>query len=128
MPITILDLGPDIVAMRMDGRTERHDIDAAFAAWDRAIAGGGAFRVYAEVHSFSGISFEALARDIKLGFQRLDTVSRIERAAVVTDIEWMKKAAQLQDRAMRNIDIRVFAMAEMEQARNWIREPAAPAT
>lgn len=128
MPITILDLGPDIVAMRMDGKTERHDIDAAFAEWDRAIAGGGAFRVYAEVHSFSGISFEALARDVKLGFQRLDTVSRIERAAVVTDIDWMKTATQLQDKAMRSIAIRVFSMAEMEQARSWIQEPAAPAT
>ena len=35
MPITILDLGPDIVAMRMDGRTERHDIDAAYLYRDR---------------------------------------------------------------------------------------------
>ena len=60
--------------------------------------------------------------------ERLDTVSRIERAAVVTDIDWMKTATQLQDKAMRSIAIRVFSMAEMEQARSWIQEPAAPAT
>jgi hypothetical protein len=124
MPITILDLGPRIVAYRLDGRIEKSDVDRSFEAFDRALAAPDSIRLYAEVESFSGIGVDALLRDFRLGIQRIGALSRIERAAVVSDVDWINRIARIEDHVFRGIDIRIFAPEDAAQARSWVESPA----
>jgi hypothetical protein len=119
--IDILDLGLNVIAYRVDGRVDSADIDRLFEEIDVRLATGGKFRVYVEVPSISGISLDALLKDVRLGLQRLDVLRRIEKAALVTDNQWLRMAAMIDDRVLRGVHIRVFRLAEQVEARTWIQ-------
>lgn len=119
--LSLLDLGPDVLAYRAEGKLERADIDRVFAEVDRKLESGDGIRVYGEVRSLSGISLDALWRDLRLSLQRWNAISKIEKAALVTDLEWLRKAAVWEDRAFRGIEIRTFPLSEEAEARAWVR-------
>ncbi len=119
--ISILDLGLNVIAYRVEGRVESADIDRVFEEIDVRLATGEKFRVYLEVPSISGISLDALLKDIRLGLQRLDVLRRIEKAALVTDNQWLRMAAKIDDRVLRGVHVRVFRMAQQVEARTWIQ-------
>lgn len=119
--LSVLDLGPNIVAYRADGAIDRADIDRVFADLDRKIASPANLRVYGEVHSLSGLSFGAVWEDIRLSLQRWRIVSRIEKGALVTDIQWLKRAAIWEDKIFHGIHIRTFPLARQVEAQIWVR-------
>ena len=119
--LEIVDLGPDVLGYRANGKIERGDVERVFAELDRKLAASGRVLVYAEVVSLSGITHDALWREIQMSLGRMDTLGRIPRAAVVTDAGWIRTAGVLQDRLFSGIEIRTFTLAEAEQARTWIR-------
>ncbi len=123
--LQILDLGSDTVfAYRIDGRIDRDDVERAFAAVDEKRDLPEKLRVYAEVHGM-GMTLDALWRDIELSVRRIDLLRHIERAAVVTDVEWIRKAATVERKVFRNIDIRVYGLADQLRAQAWVLEPPA---
>ena len=125
--LTILDLGPTVLGYRVDGRIDRADIERAFAEFDRVAATGGRIRVYAEVQSLGGITPEALWRDLQLGVPRLKHLGRVEKAALVTSIDWLRTAAIWEDKTLGGLHLRTFTGAQQAEARAWIQAPEAPA-
>lgn len=119
--ITVLDLGPNVIAYRAEGRLERSDIDRVFEEVDQKLAGGRKVRVYSEVHTFSGISLDGLWQDIRQSIERWKSISSIEKAALVTDVGWLRKAAIWEDRVFFGIEIRTFSLAERVDAEAWVR-------
>ena len=119
--LEIVDLGPEVLGYRADGKIEGADVARVFAELDRKLAASDRVRVYAEVVSFSGMTPDALWREIQGSFGRMSTLGKIPRAALVTDIGWIRSAGVLQDRLFSGIEIRTFTLAEAEQARTWIR-------
>ncbi|HEU0055365.1 MAG TPA: STAS/SEC14 domain-containing protein [Longimicrobium sp.] len=118
--ITILDLGPSVVAYRVDGKVERGDIDEAFATMDRALAANASIRAYTEVVDFGGISLDALWEDLRLAIGRWSALSKIDRVAVVTDLEWMKRLSVWEGKLFRGMEVRAFPLARQAEAREWI--------
>ena len=119
--ISILDLGLDVIAYRVDGKVHSADIERVFQEVDARLASGQPFRVYAEVVSIPGITLPALLKDLKGAAKRLDTIGRLERAALVTDNNWIRMAVPFDDKVMRNVHVRVFRLAQAEEARTWVR-------
>ena len=119
--LSVLDLGPNIVAYRADGALDRADIDRVFADLDRKLATPANLRIYGEVHSLSGLSIGAVWEDIRLSLQRWRIVSRIEKGALVTDIQWLKRAAIWEDKIFHGIHIRTFPLARQVEAQIWVR-------
>jgi SpoIIAA-like len=70
----------------------------------------------------SGASIDAGAmwEDFKVGVEHL---TRWERAAVVTDVEWIREAMRLFSFFMPGA-MKAFPTSEAEQARAWIAAPA----
>ena len=68
-----------------------------------------------------GITLPALLKDLKGAAKRLDTIGRLERAALVTDNNWIRMAVPFDDKVMRNVHVRVFRLAQAEEARTWVR-------
>lgn len=119
--LSILDLGPRVLAYHVEGKVEREDVDRVFAEMDRKLASDEKLRVYAEVESMTGVSLDALWQDVRLGIQRWSALSRIDRAALVTDLGWLRRATIWEDRLLRGIHLRTFPLAERDEARAWVR-------
>jgi hypothetical protein len=118
--LAILDLGPDILAYRVEGKLEASDIDRAFAAVDRRLAEGGKIRIYAEVISLTGMGLNAIWEDFRKSIEHWDALPRIDRVALVTDVEWLRRVTHLEDRMFRRIQMDAFPLAEREEARAWL--------
>jgi hypothetical protein len=124
--ISILDLGLDVIAYRVDGKVHSADIERVFQEVDLRLAAGEPFRVYAEIVSIPGITLPALLKDLKGAAKRLDTLGRLEKAALVTDSQWIRMAVPFDDKIVRGVHVRVFRLAQKDEAQNWVRSPTAP--
>ena len=71
--------------------------------------------------SFSGYTGGAAWEDAKVGMFHL---TAFERVAIVTNVEWITKAASAFGFAMPG-EVRVFTPADLSSAREWISQPAA---
>ena len=119
--ITILDLGLDVIAYRVDGKVRSADIERVFQEVDVRRASGEPFRVYAEVVSIPGISLPGLLKDLKGMAKRVDSIGKLEKAALVTDNQWLRMAVPFDDKAIKGVQVRVFKLAERDEAQLWIR-------
>lgn len=72
---------------------------------------------------FEGFDAAALWDDARLGFRH---AFGWERIAVVTDVEWLRAAIRLLHFSIAG-EVRVFADAEFDRARQWICAPRAAA-
>lgn len=124
--ISILQLQPNVLAYRVEGKLEREDIDRIFAEVDRKLATGEKIRVYAEVHSITGMTLEAIWQDLKLGIQRMNLISKIERAALVTDLGWLRTAVAFEEKMFGGLSIRAFQLSQQMEAQAWVQSDGVP--
>ncbi len=121
--LALLDLGVDnLLAYRLDGDVDAADVDRIFKAVDEKLSGHERLRVYAEVHQLSAVTPQALWRDLELSATRLSVLSRTERVALVTDLQWLRQALTLPNPLLSGIQLRVFSLSEQHLAQSWIRE------
>jgi hypothetical protein len=117
--IEILEGFPDsVIAFAAKGRVTRNDYDdVLIPKLKEALARRKRVRCYYELgSSFAGIEAAAAWEDFKLGIEHL---SRWERVAVVTDIDWIRLAVNV-FRFLVPGEIRVFATSQAAEARTWI--------
>jgi hypothetical protein len=107
-------LPTNVVGIAVKGRVTMQDCrDVLMPAMERSLKRHDKIRLYYELGSrFPGAGWD----DLDLG---IDSASRCERVAIVTDIGWVRLTA----RALRFLipgKIRVFATIEAEEGRAWI--------
>jgi hypothetical protein len=107
-----------IVAVACEGRVTREDYERILIPrLNEALARHRKVRIYYEISpSFSGFDVGALWEDTKAGLEHL---SRWEKMAVVTDIEWIRMTAGA-FRFLMPGRLRVFDTARADEARAWI--------
>jgi hypothetical protein len=115
------DMPAGTVGFRAAGEIEREDYtDVLVPGLRRALEGGGRLRALYLIEDLDEIEPGAVLEDSKLGF---DLVARhrnaMERSAVVTDLEWMARAAKLFEWMIPG-EARVFPRAQLEQAKAWV--------
>jgi hypothetical protein len=114
---------PDnVLAFVGRGRLTRADYTEVLTpAVEKGLATHERIRLYYELGpDFAGIDPGAMWEDFKVGMEHL---TRWERAAVVTDVEWIKQAMRLFDFLMPGA-MKSFPPSEAERARAWITAPA----
>lgn len=77
--------------------------------------------IYHLGESFTGFAAAALWDDAKVGLKHL---TAWDRAAVVTDVEWIRNAAKVFGFVLP-CHVRVFGNGQLAEAREWVAEPAA---
>ncbi len=90
--IEIIENFPDnVVGILAKGRVTRKDyLEGVIPAIEKSLKRNARLRLYYELGSeFTGIDFGAEWEDLKIGIEHL---SRWERAAVVTDVDWIRHA------------------------------------
>jgi hypothetical protein len=117
--IEILGGFPDsVVAFSASGRVTRGDYEAVLVPRvEAALQHHDKIRCYYELGAgFTGFDPGAMWEDFKVGIGHL---SRWERVAVVTDVDWIRHATNA-FRFLMPAEMRVFPTAEAEAARGWI--------
>ena len=125
--IAMMDLGTDVIAVQVDGKIERADLNRLSEEIERKAASGGRLRVYAEIGDLSFFNLLGISQDLKSWASRKHLVDLIDKAAVVTDSSLVKQGMQYKDRVPASLDIKLFSSRERDQARQWIAGAPGPA-
>jgi SpoIIAA-like len=118
--IRILEDFPEpIVALLAEGQVTRKDYEEVLIPRvKQALAKGEKVRLYYELGSaFTGIDARAAWEDFKIGLEHL---TRWERVAVVTDVQWLRLTLGAFGFMMPG-KLRVFPASQATEARAWIR-------
>jgi hypothetical protein len=111
---------PGTVGFRARGEIEREDYDNVLTPELNRAIDAGELRTLYVIEDLDEIEPGALWADSKLGF---DLAVRHRhawvRSAIVTDIHWMAQATRL-FAWMIPAEVRVFPLAELEQAKTWV--------
>ncbi len=121
--IELLSGFPDnVLACVCSGRVTRADYDQVLVpAVEKALKTQSRLRFYYETApDFSGLEPGAMWEDFKIGVEHL---TRWERVALVTDVDWIKHTVRLFSFLMPG-RTRVFASSEAADARAWIASAA----
>lgn len=107
-----------IVGLRVAGKIDKADVDKVVGVVEEKLHGSQKLRIYVEHESIEGISFEALAADIKLATSHLGD---FERKAVVSDKKWAELLVKLGDKLFPSIEVRHFTWEQKDAALAWLR-------
>ena len=111
----------NVVAIACRGKVTKADYETVLIpAVDRALAANPKVRLYYQI----GADFEsgAVWDDFKVGMAHL---TRWERVAVVTDVDWIKQSTRLFG-FLIPAETKFFAVSAAAEARTWIVAEAAP--
>ena len=113
---------PDnVIALSGTGRITRDDyVATVIPAVDAALKRNKEIRLYYEIGpEFESFDPTAAWEDFKVGMEH---ISRWQRVAVVTDVDWIKHTMQIFSFLLPG-DMRVFPTADTDEARSWIARP-----
>jgi hypothetical protein len=112
----------DVVAFAFEGHVTKADYDSVFLPTVIvALKRHPKLRLYYEMGAdFKGFDVGAMWDDFSAGMEHL---TRWERVAVVTDVEWVERATQLFG-VILPARVRLFRTREAAAARNWISAPS----
>jgi hypothetical protein len=114
----LTDLPDNVLAFVCHGRVTKQDYESVLTpAVEKALKRHDKVRLYYETASdFAGVEPSAIWEDTKVGLGHL---SRWEKFAVVTDVEWIGHTMKLFSFVMPG-EMRVFSSDQAAQAREWI--------
>ena len=113
---TITGLPSGVLGFEIDGELHADDYqNVLLPAVQAAIRRGERIRIVLVFERFEGLSGGALWSDVKMGVEDL---TRWERIALVTDIDWMVRLTALFG-WMTPGELRQFPLAEREAATTW---------
>ena len=114
----LMNFPDNVLAFVCKGRVTKGDYDAVLVpAVMNALQRQDKVRFYYETAAdFAGIDPGAIWEDFKVGMEHL---TRWERVAVVTDVEWIKQTMRFFSFLMPGA-MKLFPMSEAAQARAWI--------
>jgi len=107
-----------VIGFEASGKVSGHDYESVLMpAVEAATAEGGKLHLlYLLGPGFDGYEFGAIWDDTKVGLRHLGAWQKI---ALVSDVEWMRNAVKVFGFALPG-EMRVFSVAELEQAKTWL--------
>ncbi|MDH3444934.1 MAG: STAS/SEC14 domain-containing protein [Deltaproteobacteria bacterium] len=111
----------NIVELTIDGGISAAEFDDIVAKLDAAIQTHGTLRLLKHIRSFGGVPVSKFWDDINFVFKNMKNFSH---AAVVADQKWIEVFTKMA-KPFISAEVRYFNEAEIDQAREWLRQEAA---
>lgn len=123
---TLSGFPDNVVGFKASGRVTRQDYETVVVpAVEEAFRRRQSLRLYYQLdRDFEGVGPGAMWEDFKVGMEH---VRQWERIALVTDVDWIGAAMKVFGFLMPG-DMRLFSLADADQAREWITNSEAPAS
>ena len=113
---------PQVAAFRFRGQLSGEDYDRCIAEIEARLHEYRRIGIFTDLGGMTGISAEAMAKDLRYAVQKLGEYSRFARAAVVTDKQWLGRISELAGHLLPATEVRAFEPAEAGQALAWVAE------
>lgn len=117
-----------VVGIRVDGKVLSTDIERAMNSLEEKLRTHQRVSFYVEIDALSGITPEAILKDIRFGVEQLKNLGRFYRSAVVTDISWIRAAAGIEDLIIPKVQVKAFSKADRDVALAWVNKLPEPQT
>lgn len=126
--LELLELGIDnAIAVRIDGKVSKKEMDIILESMQNKLNDYEEIVIYKQVDSFSGMELPALADEIRYllhsGFVQMQKISKV--ALVVDkswDKDWLKQLVKLENKLLKNMDIRWYAVEDKDKAIDFLRD------
>lgn len=106
-----------VIEFDVEGVVTTAEYDAAIPVMEAMMASHGKIAAVIVIRDFKGAELGAMWRDMTWGIGHL---SKLGRAAVVTDSGWMGTITRASSHLIPS-EMRLFALAELDAARAWVR-------
>jgi len=106
-----------VVGFRVDGQIQTADFDRIADMVEEKLKSHRKLRMYAEIKSLKGMTLEAFLKDLKFKIKHHD---RFEKAAIVSDKDWLRKIVDVEDKVLNGIEMKSFTLSEEQDAMAWI--------
>ncbi|MGV2829363.1 STAS/SEC14 domain-containing protein [Myxosarcina sp. GI1(2024)] len=120
MTIKLIPHKPDkIIGLNIDGRIEAEDIDRVIESIENSLKleRKEKLKIYAEVSNWSGMSLEALIKDLKFSLQHFQD---FDKEAIVSEGGWLEYLAIFGNLLFSSIEVKHFTFADRDKALEWI--------
>nr|WP_300309110.1 STAS/SEC14 domain-containing protein [Halomonas sp.] len=111
-----------VVAMRVGGTVTAKDLQQAIDAIEAAKQAHPRVSMLAELDNLHWMTVTAVLKDIGYGLTQFGELKHYHRAAVITDKDWIKHVTHLEDKLIKNLEMRTFPSKEREAAMAWVGE------
>ncbi|SFT80847.1 STAS/SEC14 domain-containing protein [Halomonas saccharevitans] len=111
-----------VVAMKASGVVTAQELQPAIDAIEGAKQAHSRVSMVVEIDGLRWMTLTALLKDVGYGLTQLGDLEHYHRAAVVTDQQWIKHLAHLEERLFKAVEIRTFSRREHAEAMAWAAE------
>lgn len=122
--IKILDIKDEnILGYSFDGKIAAEDVELVWKHMEEKITAGGKIRLYAEAREWnvSDITVAAVVKDLRLWLRHPGVITRIEKAAFVTDSGWLKGVFDVECSLIPTLEGAAFSFEDKAWALDWLR-------
>lgn len=120
--IDSIQLKDHLVTIEVSGTVDRDDWQHVTDLVHEALPQHDRVSVLADLTHMDGFTGGAVYEDTKLGIKNLGWLDHFDKIAVLTDTQWLQRGAQLAQKLIPGVDVRVFDIAETQQAHQWVAE------
>lgn len=113
---------PHVAAFHFSGQLSGDDYDQCIAGIEARLHEYRRIGIFTDLGGMTGLSAEAMAKDLRYAVQKLGEYSRFARAAVVTDKQWLGRISEFAGHLLPATEVRAFEPAEAAQALAWVAE------
>lgn len=117
--IESLPAPPHVAAFHFTGTLTGEDYDRCIAEIESRLGAYRRIGLYCDLTGFTGLTAEAMTKDLHYGLSKLGEYHRFARGAVVTDREWLGKVSEFAGYFFPHTEIRSFAPGETAAAMAW---------
>jgi hypothetical protein len=118
--IEVISAPGNIAAFRVAGTVTAEDYDKIIPAIEEKLNEHEEIGILADLTDLEDMTGDALRRDLQYGLSKLGELHRFQRAAVVSEKQWIKAATEMTGALFPQIEARVFPADEKTQALEWV--------
>lgn len=117
--IEILAAPPHVAAFHFHGTLTAGDYDRCIAEIEARLSGHERIAVFSDLTGMTGITPEAMGKDLRFALGKLGEFHRFARAAVVTDHGWLAGVTRFGALFFPRTELRTFPPEERDAALAW---------
>lgn len=120
--IQTLPAPSNVAAFHATGVLTGADYDRCLAEIESHLRQHARIGLLVDITGMERIEAEALGKDLRYAIEKLGEYGRFARSAVVSDRDWVDKAAGAADRLLPDSEVRTFEPGERAAALSWVSE------
>ncbi|HEY5851621.1 MAG TPA: STAS/SEC14 domain-containing protein [Lysobacter sp.] len=117
--IEILPSPSHVAAFHFSGTLDGDDYDRCIADIESRLAQHQRIGVFCDLTGFTGLTAQAMGKDLSYAFGKFGEYHRFARGAIITDKHWLARISEFSGRLFPHTEILAFDPHEREAALLW---------